>query len=144
MLVHVTYGEVDEYVRNLADLYPIRNTSRNKEKSQQDFERLGGIWLAAGCSEGIDLPDERCRTIIIPRLQFPNKGDMYVQKRLGRPDGRKWYGIKTLETTIQQLGRGNRHSEDYCTSYVFDPYFPALWQEYGDEFESLNIIWGTE
>jgi Rad3-related DNA helicase len=143
MLVHVTYGDVDEYVRNLADLHPVRNTSRNKETSQENFLASGGIWLAAGCSEGIDLPDGACRTIIIPRLQFPNKGDIYVQKRLGRPDGRKWYAIKTLETTIQQLGRGNRHSEDYCTSYVFDPYFPALWQEYGHEFETLNIVWGT-
>jgi Rad3-related DNA helicase len=68
---------------------------------------------------------------------------MYVQKRLGRPDGRKWYALKTLETTIQQLGRGHRGAEDHCVSYVLDPYFPALWEEYKSEFEQLNIIWGT-
>jgi Rad3-related DNA helicase len=143
MLVHVTYGDVDEYVRNLDDLHPIRNTPRDKEAAQERFSRRGGIWLAAGCSEGIDLPDGLCRTVVVPRLQFPNKGDLYVQKRLGKPDGRKWYGIKTVETLIQQLGRGYRHPEDYCTSYVFDPLFPTLWEEYGSEFEALNTIWGT-
>lgn len=141
-VVHVTYGDVHEYVREMADLQPIWNTPRNKEQTEADFRSSGGIWLAAGCSEGIDLGDDACRLIIIPRLHFPNKGDIYVQKRLGRPDGRKWYGIKTLETTIQQLGRGVRHSEDYCEHYVFDPYFPQLWEEYKHEFQELNIIWG--
>lgn len=143
MLVHVTYGDMNEYRDQLAGLRVHWNTSRNKDLIEARFRARGGIWLAGGCSEGIDLADGACRTIILPRLQFPNKGDIYVQKRLGRPDGRKWYAIKTLETTIQQLGRGNRHSADYCTGYVFDPYFPALWEEYKHEFEALNIIWGT-
>jgi Rad3-related DNA helicase len=141
MLVHVTYGDMNEYKECLSGLRVLSNSPRNKATIEARFRKSGGIWLAAGCSEGIDLPDDACRTIIIPRLQFPNKGDMYVQKRLGRPDGRKWYALKTLETTIQQLGRGNRHSKDHCTGYVFDPYFAALWGEYKDEFEALNIRW---
>lgn len=141
MLVHVTYGDMNEYYRYLSDLRVHRNHSTNKDRIESDFRKHGGIWLAAGCSEGIDLADDVCRTIIIPRLQFPNKGDIYVQKRLGRPDGRKWYAIKTLETTIQQLGRGNRHSEDHCNGYVLDPYFAALWEEHKSEFEALNIRW---
>lgn len=143
MLVHVTYGDMNEYYHHLSPLHVHRNHSTNKDRVESDFRKHGGIWLAAGCSEGIDLADDVCRTIVIPRLQFPNKGDIYVQKRLGRPDGRKWYAIKTLETTIQQLGRGNRHSEDYCTGYVLDPYFPALWEEYKSEFEEINVIWGV-
>lgn len=141
MLVHVTYGDIDEYRHHLNGLPVLYNSSRSKQDTEMRFRRVGGIWLAAGCSEGIDLPDDACRTIVIPRLQFPNKGDIYTQKRLGRPDGRKWYAIKTLETTIQQLGRGNRHSEDYCTGYVLDPYFSALWEEYKSEFEPINIVW---
>lgn len=141
MLVHVTYGDMNEYRRYLEAFNPHINNSSNKDRVEDTFRKSGGIWLAAGCSEGIDLSDDTCRTIVIPRLQFPNKGDIYVQKRLGRPDGRKWYAIKTLETTIQQLGRGNRHSKDHCTGYVFDPYFPALWEEYKSEFEPINIVW---
>lgn len=141
MLVHVTYGDMNEYRQQLTGLPVWANTSTNKDTIENRFRKAGGIWLAAGCSEGIDLADSACRTIVVPRLQFPNKGDIYVQKRLGREDGRKWYAIKTLETTIQQLGRGNRHSEDYCTGYVLDPYFAALWEEYKSEFEPLNIKW---
>lgn len=143
MLVHITYGEIDEYCSALSGLPLLTNRSNNKDTIQERFCRSGGIWLAAGCAEGIDLPDGSCRRVVVPRLHFPNKGDIYTQKRLGQPDGRKWYGIKTVETLIQQLGRGYRHSEDYCTGYVFDPLFPSLWEEYGSEFEELNIVWGT-
>lgn len=144
MLVHVTYGEMDEYREHLmrAGVDTITtNGSTNKAEGEARFRRHGGIWLAAGCAEGIDLADGACRSIIIPRLHFPNKGEIYVQKRLGRPDGEKWYAIKALETTIQQLGRGNRHSEDYCNGYVLDPYFPSLWEQYKPEFEAINIVW---
>lgn len=143
MLVHVTYGDADDYKRELRGLPTVANSSRNKDAVETAFRKRGGIWLAAGCSEGIDLAGDVCRTVIIPRLHFPNKGDMYIQKRLGRSDGRKWYALKTLETTIQQLGRGHRGAEDHCVSYVLDPYFPALWEEHKSEFQQLNIIWGT-
>ena len=143
-LVHLTYAEVDIYEDALRDLRPIlHRTSKEKGRAEKRFRNSGGLWLAAGCAEGIDLPDNLCRAIIIPTLQFPNKGDMYVQKRLSRPDGNRWYCIKTLENTIQRLGRGLRHIDDYCRSFILDPYFPRLWDQYGEEFEALAIQWGS-
>ena len=143
-LVHVTYGEMNEYVTCLSDLSPITNTSRNKAQAETKFRKLGGLWLAAGCSEGLDFPGDLCRNVIIPSLQFPNKGDMYVQKRMGKSDGSRWYCLKTLENTIQRLGRGMRGADDHCNHFIFDPYFPRLWGEYGKEFEPIAIKWGYE
>ncbi len=141
-LVHTTYADQELFAKALADLNPITNTPKTKLKAEQTFRKKGGIWLAAGCSEGIDLAHDACRVVIIPVLQFPNKGELYVQKRLGMVGGQKWYAIKTLENTIQRLGRGMRNHDDYCKHYVIDPYFPQLWAQYKEEFEALNIIWG--
>jgi Rad3-related DNA helicase len=143
-LVHVTYGDMNEYKSSLTDLDPITNTSRNKDWAEKRFRTSGGLWLAAGCAEGLDFPGDLCRNVIIPTLQFPNKGDMYVQKRMGKPDGSRWYCLKTLENTIQRLGRGMRGANDHCNHFIFDPYFPRLWEEYGEEFEPLAIKWGYE
>lgn len=144
-LVHVTYGELHEYLLHLKDLRPTYHTSAaGKDRAEKAFKAKGGLWLAAGCAEGLDLPHEYCGVVIIPNLQFPNKGDMYVQKRMGKPDGRKWYSLKTLENTVQRLGRGLRNPTDKCAHYILDPYFPRLWGEYGNQFEPLNIQWGSK
>ena len=142
-LVHVTYGDAAQYMQELQDLNPITNGSANKYATEQQFRANGGLWIAAGCAEGIDLADDACRVLIIPSLMFPNKGDLHVQKRLGLPGGQRWYCLKTLENTIQRLGRGLRHIGDQCNSYILDPAFPRLWGDYKNQFEPLAIVWGT-
>lgn len=141
-LVHVTYGDSNAYRNELFDLDPLVNSTVNKFETEEEFRRRGGIWIAAGCAEGIDLADDACRLLIIPSLLFANKGDIHVQKRLGLPDGQRWYALKTLESTIQRLGRGVRHANDRCISYILDPSFARLWVSYGSQFEKLNIVWG--
>ncbi len=142
-LVHATYADQVKLAAELADLTPLTNTPNNKLKTEKRFKLVGGLWIAAGCAEGIDLAYDSCRVVILPVLQFPNKGDLYVQKKLGKVGGTHWYAIKTLENTIQRLGRGMRGHDDYCKHYIIDPYFPALWSSYKHEFEPLNIIWGV-
>lgn len=143
-LVHVSYGDSLQYAKELHDLNPLVNTNTNKYATEQEFRKRGGLWIASGCAEGIDLADSACRVVIIPSLLFPNKGDMHVQKRLGLPGGNQWYALKTLENTVQRLGRGLRSADDYCDSYICDPAFPRLWQQYKDQFEELNICWGLK
>jgi Rad3-related DNA helicase len=141
-LVHVTYGDSNAYRNELFDLDPLVNSQTNKFETEQEFRRKGGIWIASGCAEGIDLADDACRLLIIPSLLYQNMGDIHVQKRLGLPDGQRWYSLKTLESTIQRLGRGIRHGNDRCVSYILDPSFARLWGLYGSQFEKLNIVWG--
>jgi Rad3-related DNA helicase len=143
-LVHATYADQTLLAQALADLTPITNSPTTKLKAEKKFKADGGIWIAAGCSEGVDLPYDDCEVVILPTLQFPNKGDLYVQKRLGQPGGARWYAIKTLENTVQRLGRGMRGHDDYCKHFIIDPYFPQLWAEYKQEFEPLNVVWGQE
>ena len=141
-LVHVTYSDSNAYRNELFDLDPLVNSTTNKFATEEEFRIRGGIWIASGCAEGIDLADDACRLLIIPSLLYANKGDIHVQKRLGLPDGQRWYCLKTLENTIQRLGRGVRHANDRCSSYILDPSFARLWSTYGSQFEKINIVWG--
>lgn len=125
-LVHVTYGASMQLAMELKDLNPITHTKEDKIEKVEEFKQRGGIMLGCGMAEGVDLPGDYCRLLIIPKLLYPNKGDQAVAKRLALPNGNEWYSIETAMTTVQQLGRGVRGQHDACTSYILDYTFPFL------------------
>lgn len=141
-LVHVTYGTQRMFAELLEDLSPIVNGQHSKGKAEKRFRLHGGIWLAAGVAEGVDLADEACRVVIIPTLLFPDRSSPYVAKRRGMADGLEWYGLKALENTIQRLGRGVRSATDQCNQYILDPCWSSLYRQYEGQFEPLNMVWG--
>ncbi len=139
-LVHATY----DMAKKLAPLIPdaITHTKATKLKAINRFRVEGGILIASGCAEGIDLPDDLCRVVIIPNLLYPNLGDDMVRKRRALKGGIFRYNLDTIMTTIQQLGRGTRHAEDRCKSYVLDPQFSMLYQQTYEHLPNdLNIDW---
>lgn len=142
-LVHCTYAQQSLFAEALMDLKPLVNTNKNKQSVKDRFLKTGGIWLAAGCAEGLDLPYSACEQMIIPTLLFPDKGDAFVQKRIGLEDGAFWYKLRTYQNTVQRLGRGVRAADDKCVSWILDPAFSAIHQACHDQLAPLNIVWGT-
>jgi Rad3-related DNA helicase len=142
-LVHCTYAQQSLFAEALMDLNPLTNNTKNKQATKERFMKNGGIWLAAGCAEGLDLPYEACQQMIIPTLLFPDKGDAFVQKRVGLEDGQFWYKLRTYQNTVQRLGRGVRAADDKCVSYILDPAFSSVHQTCHDQLAPLNIIWGS-
>ena len=145
-LVHTTYQMGPELARELKDLRPLFNTKENKAEVLQKFKDSGGLLLGSGMAEGVDLPGDMCRLLMIPLLQYPYRGDQAVMKRLALPNGEFWYGLDTLMTCIQQLGRGVRGGNDACTSVIFDCMFPSIIKQYGeyltDGFKD-SIVWSN-
>lgn len=140
-LVHVTYEMQGVLSQLLGKIRPLVNNTTNKAAVKEKFLRYGGVWLASGCAEGVDLPYDACRQVIIPVLMYPDRGQLFVQKRVGLPDGDRWYKIRTIQNTVQRLGRGLRAEDDWCVSHILDPSFSRLYPQVQDEFASLNIIW---
>lgn len=140
-LVHVTYTMAEHLSHLLTDLRPLVNHSKNKGAIKERFIKTGGIWLAAGCSEGLDLPYDQCRQIIIPVLMYPDRSDLFIQKRVGLSDGDYWYKLRTIQSTAQRAGRGVRYADDACTTYILDPTFPRTYDTVKHEFSPMNIIW---
>ncbi len=121
-LVHVSYTASKGLVPLLKDLKPIVVTSKDDKAAKlAEFKAKGGILIGSGMAEGVDLPGDLCRLIIIPRLLYPNRGEQAVKKDLALPDGELFYGLDTLLTTVQMLGRGVRGKDDWCESYILDP-----------------------
>lgn len=123
-LVHVSYSFAQQLTPYLRHLKPITHTPETKQRAIDEFKAKGGLLLGSGMAEGLDLPGDYCRCIIIPRLLFPNKGDQAVQKRLNLPNGNLRYVLDTMMTTIQQIGRGVRGPTDSCDTYILDCHFP--------------------
>lgn len=123
-LVHVPYNQQAEYKKYLGKV--ITHTKDTKESALRRFKKNGGILLASGMAEGVDLPGDQCRLAIIPKLLYPNLGDDAVKKRMKMPDGQTWYSMQTLVTTIQQIYRGVRGKDDWCVIVILDPTFKRL------------------
>lgn len=121
-IVHVTYGFSSQLKRLPA--HHMKNTAENKDEIVRKFKAHGGIFWAAGCAEGLDLPDDTCRLNIIPALPRPNIGDPAVMKWRAQPGGDKRYDLETLKTFQQQVGRSTRHANDWSITVCCDPRLP--------------------
>jgi Rad3-related DNA helicase len=124
-IVHVSYA-TSERLRPLLSDRAIFNTPEDKIERIGQFRKDGGLFIAAGCAEGLDLVGDICRLNLIPGLIFPNLGDPVVLKRKGLADGKEWYALETLKTVIQQAGRSTRGPDDFSIVEVGDSNFPWL------------------
>lgn len=123
-VVHLSYG----WAEKMKEFFPnaLFNTSKDKDIILNKFKQQGGLWIAAGCSEGIDLPGDLCRVTILPILLKPNIVDPVVAKQLAREKGQIKYDLNVVKTLIQQAGRGTRGEDDYSVTIVGDRSFPRL------------------
>lgn len=123
-VVHLSYG----WLEKLKSYFPeaLTNSSANKDQVLQQFKSKGGLWLAAGCSEGIDLPGDECRLTIIPIVIKSNIKDPVVAKQVTQERGWIKYELNMIKTVIQQAGRGTRGEDDYSLTIIGDQAFPRI------------------
>jgi Rad3-related DNA helicase len=142
-LVHLSYSDSTRVAACLRISF-IANTKTTKQSRISEFKSGGGLFLASGCAEGINLPDDECRVIYIPRLLKPNLADMVVKKRMSLVDGQRWYDLTILKNVMQSIGRGARHENDWCKTYIGDPQFAKLVSRYYKELPKYfldSITW---
>jgi len=99
------------------------------------------ILLAPSLDRGIDLPDDDCRVIVVCKVPFPNLADKQISARLHTRGGQSWYSVRTVRSLIQMTGRGMRHDQDYCESYILDKSFvDQIWRRH----RNLLPKWWTD
>jgi len=101
------------------------------------------ILVGPSLNEGIDLPGDRCRFIIIMKVPYPSLADKLVKEKIKLFP--LWYNSTTSNEIIQGIGRGVRYDGDWCVSYILDACFWKLYldtqDQYSEEFKKrLNII----
>lgn len=119
------------------------NKSEKEEFLNGLEEKENAIIVGPSLVEGIDLPDDLCRFIIIMKVPWPNMSDNLTKKKMKLFP--KWFEDHTSKMIIQGIGRGNRHKDDWCVTYIMDNCFGTLYRhtqdEYPEEFkERLKTI----
>ena len=134
ILVHTVSFDLTDYLhKNLAP--PTRTRCVSYRSAQQRQRAIDtyiytprSILLAASLERGIDLPGDDCRAIIVVKVPYPYLGDKQVNARLHSRGGQLWYSVQTARALVQMTGRGMRHVDDQCSSYILDQQFPQFYK----------------
>lgn len=105
-------------------LFLYENSKEKEELIRKHRESFNSVLIGPSLNEGIDLPGDLCRFIIIFKIPYPQLQDKLVQAKMKVFP--TWYKSKTSNSVIQGIGRGNRFKEDYCTTYILDGCFKDL------------------
>lgn len=149
VLVHTVSYDLTNYLLSQLSLPPdianrlLAYTTAKERQRTLDLYLLtpGAVLLAPSLDRGLDLPDDDCRAIVVCKVPFPNLSDKQVSARLYSKNGQLWYSVQTVRSLVQMTGRGMRHKDDYCESYILDRQFiSSIWRKY----KHLLPKWWTE
>lgn len=105
------------------------------EKSEAiDTHRLSDdtVLIGPSLNEGIDLPDDMCRFIVVMKVPYPSLTDELVKAKMNIFP--LWYNSETSNHIIQGIGRGNRHADDWCITYILDGCFGQLYKSTAEQY----------
>lgn len=112
-------------------LYYNGNNQKNEVILQHQMSQ-NSILIGPTLNEGLDLPGDDCRFIIIMKVPYPTIKDRLTVAKLDLFP--KWYNSTTAQTIIQGIGRGNRFKEDWCKTYILDACFSKLYLDTNSMF----------
>lgn len=120
------------------------NGSKEKQIAVEEHRiREDGILVGPTLVEGVDLPDDLCRFIVILKVPYPNLKDRYVAEKIKMFP--MWYNSTTSNAIIQGIGRGVRNENDYCVTYIMDACFYSLYistkEQYAPELQKRIFIY---
>lgn len=114
----------------LRPTYTYRDAA-GREAALEKFRSVpAAVLLAPSLQRGVSLDDESCRVVVVVKVPFSSIGDPQVQKRLygtGRA-GQTWYAVRTVRSLVQATGRGMRHADDRCVTYILDRQFVSFYR----------------
>lgn len=124
----------EEATEDLKDRMLLYNDAKEKRDLIEYHKTVNTPTILVGptLNEGIDLPGDECRFIIMVKMPFPYLGSKLVQRKKELYDG--WYQNETLRTIVQSIGRGVRYDGDWCQTYFLDGSFSFFWYQMKDSF----------
>lgn len=104
---------------------------------------LRDIVITSFATRGIDLYDDKLRAIVIPKAPYLPLDDPRVlvyKQMLGDVEFKRWYTKKMLDTTLQMIARGVRHSRDWVV--VLSPDVRTLVAiKMLEQMDKLRAVW---
>jgi len=118
------YYEIYQAFKDRVITHTQANRAEMLELFKTSIEPL--VMISPSFDRGVDLPDDTCRCIIICKVPYISLGDPQVRKRMELPGGELWYLLRAAQTLMQMTGRGVRHENDFCATYILDKQFRLL------------------
>lgn len=116
----------DNAPRNVKQRLLMYNTAKDKNVCIETYTKSKNkILIGPTLVEGVDLPGDLCRFIIIAKVPFPNIGSKQIKAKMELFP--LWYDSTTSNNIIQNIGRGVRNESDYCTTFIVDGCFGSLY-----------------
>lgn len=117
----------------------VYNGSREKNTMIQIHQMSSDtILVGPTLNEGVDLPGNECRFIIILKVPYPSLADKLVKEKIKLFP--LWYNSSTSNEIIQGIGRGVRYDGDWCVTYILDACFWNLYlstkNQYPEELQN--------
>ena len=126
----IFYNSMPNEIKKRLLLY---GDSRQKEVVMNEFkESTNKVLVGPTLTEGIDLPNDLCRFIILMKVPYPNITGKLVKKKIELFP--LWYNSTTSNAIIQGIGRGVRSDTDWCRTYILDGCFSLLYQQTKDQY----------
>lgn len=124
------YNSAPLAIKNRMIVY---NDSKEKGLSITTYKKHDdSILIGPSLNEGVDFPDDLCRFIIIAKVPYPSLADNLVKEKMKLfPE---WYEYTTINQIIQGIGRGIRHKNDYCETFILDGCFTYLYHKNKTQF----------
>lgn len=125
-LVHAVSYKLADMIMNINGKNGMRlitHRTDDRELVLDKFKRSDKplVLVSPSMERGISLNDDMARFVIFAKAPFLSLADKLVKKRVfGSNVGGLWYRSLTAQVLVQGCGRGVRHKDDYCTSYLID------------------------
>ena len=104
---------------------------RSTGAAVEAFKRAGdgAVLVSPAVVRGWDFPGDQCRFVIVGKIPFPD-GRGAVNKARAKSDP-EFAGFDTMQTIVQEAGRGSRSEDDWCEVLVLDDHWGWFWHKNG-------------
>ena len=93
---------------------------------QRDFiNKDDGVLISPSLIEGVSLNDDMCRVQIFVKVPYMSLADKRIKIRATKDS--LWYQQETIFKLVQASGRGVRHKDDFCITFILDSAFSNLY-----------------
>jgi len=109
----------------------VQKMGETRNDTLKQFRAQEGAWIVhPSIGEGESFDDELCRVQLIAKIPFPDLGDALVKLRAADSElGQRFYFHSTAAKVVQIVGRGMRHQDDHCRTYILDNSFGMLYDK---------------
>ena len=95
-------------------------------------QKPNGILVSPSLIEGLSLNDDMCRVQIVVKVPYTSLADKRVKIRASQNPN--WYSQEAIFKIVQSSGRGVRHKDDYCITFILDSSFDRLYNTHQQIF----------